>query len=99
MTLSRFFLVGGLCVAAALTSGCEKKITAVCEAKCGGDAQTCVDFYEKAEATAEERGCEGAFEEFASCADAKASCKEGVLDTTGCGSEINELEECVEPNW
>jgi hypothetical protein len=95
MTLSRWFLAGGLCVTAALAAGCEKKITAVCEDKCGSDAQACIETYEKAEATAEERGCEGQFEEFASCAADKASCKEGLLDVTACAKEIGEIAACT----
>lgn len=83
--------------AALVATGCEKKIDAVCAAKCGSAAQTCTDTGEKAEATAEERGCEGEFESYVSCLDEKATCTNGVLDGTGpCAAEITALDACMQ---
>lgn len=93
----RRFVTAALALAALMSSGCEKKITAVCEEKCGSSAQTCIDSSEKSEATAEERGCEGEFEAYASCADAKATCDNGVLDAkSACASEIQALDACMQ---
>ncbi|MFT3770454.1 MAG: hypothetical protein QM820_33925 [Minicystis sp.] len=94
MVNPRRVLTAALALAALMASGCEKKIAAVCEEKCGSAAQTCVDSTAQDEATAEERGCEGEFEAYASCADAKATCTSGVLDTTACAAEITALTAC-----
>lgn len=81
---------------ALLASGCGEKIDAVCEEKCGADAQTCIDTGAKAEATAEERGCESEFESYVSCAGDKGVCTKGVLDATKpCAAEITALAACV----
>lgn len=83
-------------LALALTAtGCEKKITAVCEDKCGSSADACIAAEEQAEATAEERGCEGDFEAFASCAADKATCTAGVLDASACAAEAAAVTACV----
>jgi hypothetical protein len=82
---------------AALLAGCEKKISAVCEEKCKStaDVQTCQDATSKAEATAEERGCESEFESYAACLDMNAACTAGTLDaTSACAAEIKALADC-----
>jgi hypothetical protein len=99
MSTSRRSVTVVLALTAVLTSGCEKKIGAVCEEKCGSaaDVKTCSDSEATAEATAEERGCESEFEEFASCADAKAVCTNGSLDAAKpCAAEIAALDACVQ---
>jgi hypothetical protein len=97
MAHARPFVIAALALTALSSSGCEKKITAVCEEKCGGAAAACIDASEAAEATPEERGCEGEFEAYASCADAKATCEGGVLDAkAACAAEIDALDACLE---
>lgn len=85
-----------LALAALLASGCEKKIAAVCETKCASaaDIQTCTDSNAQAEATAEERGCESEFEDYAGCLDLHATCTKGVLDGTACTTEAAALAAC-----
>lgn len=80
-----------------LLAGCGEKIEAVCEKKCGEDAQICIEAGEKAEGTAEERGCESEFEAYVSCADEKGKCTSGVLVVeSGCETEIKALDACTE---
>lgn len=97
MPLPRPFVTAALALVALMASGCEKKISAVCEEKCGTFAQTCKDINEKNEDTAEERGCETEFEAFASCADAKATCVGGTLEADiPCAAERKALDDCLE---
>ena len=82
---------------ALLAAGCEKKIASVCEEKCSAaDVTTCQTAQQKSEDTAEERGCEGEFEDYASCLDAHGTCTAGTLAAdTACATEIKALKECT----
>lgn len=86
-----------IALASLLSAGCEKKIAAVCEEKCSiADAATCQALTDESEATAEERGCEGEFEEYAACLDASGVCTAGVLAAdTACAAEIKALKDCT----
>src|SRR5690349_9077538 len=96
MFASRRFVTAALALAALLAAGCDKKIDAICEAKCGSAAAACTEQGEKAEATAEERGCEGEFESFVSCVDQNGTCTNGVLDATAaCAAEIKAVDDCM----
>lgn len=95
MSLARRVLAVAVSITALSAIGCEKKIDAVCEEKCGSSSQACIDANAKAEATAEERGCEGEFEALAECADEKGTCAKGVLDTSQCAAELKALAACV----
>ena len=101
LTLRRFAafsLTTALALTCLLGTGCGKKIAAVCETKCGSaaDIQTCTDASAKAEATAEERGCESEFEDYVSCLETNATCTKGVLDgATACATQIAAVAACT----
>jgi len=88
--------VAALAFAALAAAGCDKKIDAVCEEKCGSAAAACQTASATAEATAEERGCEGEFEALVGRLDAKSTCAGGALDPTPCAAETKALDACMQ---